>query len=221
MRGILPYSRGAEQENRGPSRLRGLILDYGDVLSRPQRTDSLAVMAARVGVSLEAFKTAYWAPRREYDGGLSAADYWKRVFAALKIPGDAADRLVAWLIARDVESWTDYREETWELARAFRAAGGRTAFLSNGVPEIVGHLRTARALDGLFDAVIVSCEVDCLKPDPRIFRLCLERLGVGAEETLFVDDRLENVESASRLGLRTLHFVGDDAVGRLRAAILP
>jgi putative hydrolase of the HAD superfamily len=199
------------------TRLRGLILDYGDVLSRPQRMDSVAAMAERVGVSRDAFTTAYWRPRRAYDAGLPAAEYWKRVLGPLGASGDAG--LVPWLIARDVESWTDYREETWEVARAFRAAGGRTAFLSNGVPEIVGHLRQARALDHAFDAVVVSCEVDCLKPDPRIYRLCLERLGVRAEEALFADDRLENVESAARLGLRTLHFAGDDAVARLRAAI--
>jgi putative hydrolase of the HAD superfamily len=215
----LPHSTGSEQDGGGPTRPRGLILDYGDVLSRPQRGESLAAMAERLGVSLAAFTTAYWTPRREYDAGLPAADYWRRVLRPLGAAGEAADRLVPWLIARDVESWTDYREETWELARAFRAAGGRAAFLSNGVPEIVGHLRQARALDRAFDAVVVSCEVACLKPDPRIYQLCLDRLGLRAEETLFADDRLENVEGASRLGLRTLHFVGDDAVARLRAAL--
>jgi putative hydrolase of the HAD superfamily len=215
----LPHSTGLEQGGGGRARPRGLILDYGDVLSHPQRMDSLAAMAERLGVGLEAMKAAYWAPRRDYDAGLPVADYWKRVLDRLGAASRVADDLVPWLIARDVESWTDYREETWEVARAFRASGGRTAFLSNGVPEIVGHLRTARGLDRAFDAVVVSCEVGCLKPDPRIYQLCLDRLGLGAEETLFADDRLENVEGAGRLGLRTLHFVGDDAVARLRVAL--
>jgi putative hydrolase of the HAD superfamily len=198
---------------------RGLILDYGDVLSRPQRADSVAAMAARVRAGLDAFRAAYWAPRRQYDGGLPAAEYWQRVLGPLGVSGAAAADLVPWLIARDVESWTDYREETWDLARGFRARGGRAGFLSNGVPEIVAHLRQARGLDDAFDAVIVSCEVGCLKPDPRIYRLCLERLGVPAGETLFADDRLENIEAAARLGLRTVHFAGDDAPARLRAAL--
>ena len=119
----------------------------------------------------------------------------------------------------------DLSRFTWfdspvELARAFRAGGGRTGFLSNGVPEIVGHLRRTRALDAAFDAVVVSCEVGCMKPGPEIFRLCLERLGVAAGDALFADDRPENVEAARGLGLRAVHFAGDDALDRLRAAVV-
>lgn len=202
---------------------RGLILDYGDVLSRPQRLDGLRTMAERLGVSADAFHAAYWQHRRAYDGGLPAAQYWGRVLETLgPRDGEAATpAVVERLVAADVASWTDYREEMWALARTFRTAGGRTAFLSNGVPEIVGHLRTARALDTAFDAVVVSCEVGLLKPDPAIFRLCLERLAVEAERALFVDDRDENVKAAGRLGIRIFHFAGDDAVARLRALLSP
>jgi putative hydrolase of the HAD superfamily len=176
-------------------------------------------MAARAGADLERFTAAYWRHRRDYDAGLPASEYWRRVVASLDTGKSAGADLVEALIADDVRSWTHYREEVWELARAFRAGGGRTGFLSNGVPEIVGHLRRTRALDAAFDAVVVSCEVGCLKPAPEIFRLCLERLGVAAGDALFADDRPENVEAARALGLRTLHFAGDDALDRLRAAV--
>jgi putative hydrolase of the HAD superfamily len=199
--------------------VRALILDYGEVLSHPQRQDCLQQMAARVGTDVEQLGLAYWRHRGAYDGGLPASGYWRRVLDSLGIGTVADAGLVDALIADDVRSWTHYREEVWELARAFRAGGGRTGFLSNGVPEIVGHLRRTRALDASFDAVVVSCEVGCMKPAPEIFRLCLERLGVGPGEALFADDRLENVEAARRLGLRALHFVGNDAPDRLRAAI--
>ena len=65
-----------------------------------------------------------------------------------------------------------------------------------------------------FDVVVVSYEVGLAKPDPRIFELCLSRLGAQAGEALFVDDRAENVAAAERLGLRTLLFTGDDATRR-------
>jgi putative hydrolase of the HAD superfamily len=201
------------------SAVRALILDYGEVLSQPQRRDCVQAMAARAGTDLERFSAAYWRNRRDYDGGLAAPEYWRRVLDSLGAGPAAAPGLVAALIADDVRSWTDYREEVWEMARAFRARGGRTGFLSNGVPEIVGHLRRTRALDAEFDAVVVSCEVGCMKPGPEIFRLCLERLGVAAGDALFTDDRLENVEAARGLGLRALHFAGDDALDRLQAAV--
>jgi FMN phosphatase YigB (HAD superfamily) len=44
-------------------------------------------------------------------------------------------------------------------------------------------------------------------------------VGIASGEGLFADDRLENVEAARQLGLRALHFVGNDALDRLRAAI--
>jgi putative hydrolase of the HAD superfamily len=189
------------------------------VLSHPQRQDCVQQMAARAGTDVERLRAAYWRHRRAYDAGLPASEYWHRVLDSLD-PGQAVPPgLVDALIADDVRSWTRYREEVWELAREFRAGGGRTGFLSNGVPEIVGHLRRTRALDTAFDAVVVSCEVGCMKPAPEIFRLCLERLGVGPGDGLFADDRLENVEAARQIGLRGLHFAGDDAVDRLRAAI--
>jgi putative hydrolase of the HAD superfamily len=199
--------------------IRALILDYGEVLSHPQRRDCVQQMAGRAGADLERFSGAYWRHRRDYDAGLPAREYWRRVLDSLGAPAGTHAALVDALIAEDVRSWTDYREEVWELARAFRARGGRTGFLSNGVPEIVGHLRRARALDAAFDAVVVSCEVGCMKPGPEIFRLCLERLGVAPGDALFADDKLENVEAARGIGMGGLHFAGEDALERLRAAV--
>ncbi len=55
-----------------------------------------------------------------------------------------------------------------------------------------------------FDATVISEEVGWRKPRPEIFRACLERLGVGPDETLHVGDRLrEDVAGASELGVRT------------------
>ena len=102
-------------------------------------------------------------------------------------------------------------------SRSSRAA--RTAFLSNGVPETMARIRAERPLDRWFDVVVVSYEVGLAKPDPRIFELCLSRLGAHAGEALFVDDRAENVAAAERLGMRTLHFTGDDATPRLLDAV--
>jgi putative hydrolase of the HAD superfamily len=51
--------------------------------------------------------------------------------------------------------------------------------------------------------------VQLAKPEPEIYRVTLSRLGVPASEALFVDDRIENIETARELGLRTLHFTGD------------
>jgi putative hydrolase of the HAD superfamily len=61
-----------------------------------------------------------------------------------------------------------------------------------------------------FDELIISAEVGIAKPDPRIYHLALERLGVAAGEAVFVDDFLENIDAAQALGLHTVHFRNPD-----------
>lgn len=55
--------------------LEALILDYGNVLSHPQREEWFETMAAQVGVPSDAFRDAYWRHRLPYDAGLPAAAY--------------------------------------------------------------------------------------------------------------------------------------------------
>jgi len=57
-----------------------------------------------------------------------------------------------------------------------------------------------------FDVLVISAEVGIAKPDALIFSLALERLGVSAEEAVFVDDFVENIEAARAYGLHTVHF---------------
>lgn len=59
----------------------------------------------------------------------------------------------------------------------------------------------------LFDGRIVSGEVKIAKPDPRIYQLLLDTYQLIPEESLFIDDRLENVEAARCLGIKSIQFV--------------
>lgn len=195
--------------------LEGLILDFGEVLVEPQPAASVERLAAVAGMPLDEFTQGYWRHRLAYDAGLPASDYWTRVVGVDRATPDR----IAGLIESDAASWLHYREEMWQLAAAFKRSGRRTAMLSNGVPEIVARLRTARPLEQYFDVVVVSCDVACTKPDPAIYRICLERLAVPADASLFVDDRVENIEAAERLGIRTLHFRGPESIATLRGML--
>ena len=197
----------------------GLILDYGNVLSRPQDERWFGPAATHIGTTAEVFRAAYWQHRHAYDAGLPASEYWQRVLATVGSDRgpDAVD--LAWLIEQDVASWLLYEEEVWTLAAEFHARGGRTAFLSNSGPEVMAKVRTDRPIEDVFDVMVISCEVGLSKPDPRIFRYCLDRLGLAPSQVLFVDDRADNIAGAARIGLRTLRFEGPDALERLRALV--
>jgi putative hydrolase of the HAD superfamily len=208
--------------NTAVAELRALILDYGNVLTLPQAPDVIETMAARLGVAAGAFNSAYWEHRRAYDlGDYSAADYWRRVLGSLgRGPEESVEpALLDWLIVRDGDSWMRYRDEVWDLVREVRGRHLRTAMLSNMPVALAACIRRDRALEGWFDAVIISAELRCAKPDPRIYRLCLARLDADAPQALFVDDRPENVAAAAELGMRTALFTAEDPVTVLRTAL--
>jgi putative hydrolase of the HAD superfamily len=197
------------------TRIRTLVLDYGEVLCLPQRAGCTARMAQVLGVAEAALDRAYWTLRREYDLGMRAADYWRET-ARLAGAVPPAERIIEDLIAIDIESWTDYRPEMWDIAMTFRSTGGRTGLLSNGVPEIVARIDADRPLARWFDVAVVSFEVGAAKPDPAIYELTLSRLGGDPATTLFVDDRSENTDAAARLGWQTVTFTGTESIAAVR-----
>jgi putative hydrolase of the HAD superfamily len=88
-----------------------------------------------------------------------------------------------------------------ETVRELRGAGVRTGLISNswgtGIYE-------PSMLSELFDAVVISGDVGLHKPQPEIYELGAERLGVSASECVFVDDLRENVAGAEAVGMTAI-----------------
>jgi putative hydrolase of the HAD superfamily len=80
----------------------------------------------------------------------------------------------------------------------------RMAVLNNESRELNEYRIHTFGLDGIFDDFFSSCYTGQRKPDPAAFRLPLAVTRHDPEQTLFLDDRPENVEAAEALGLRTL-----------------
>jgi putative hydrolase of the HAD superfamily len=96
----------------------------------------------------------------------------------------------------------------------------KLVLLSNTNDVHFRHYRRqfAHVLDR-FDALVVSHEVGCRKPDPRIYHHARERAGCPAEECLFIDDLPANVEAARALGWQgVVYRRGDDLRALLRQA---
>ncbi|XP_032166657.1 acyl-CoA dehydrogenase family member 10 isoform X3 [Mustela erminea] len=90
-----------------------------------------------------------------------------------------------------------------EAITQIRAKGLRTAVLSNNfyLPNGKSFLPLDRKQ---FDVVVESCLEGICKPDPRIYKLCLERLGLQPSESIFLDDLGPNLKAAASLGIRTI-----------------
>jgi putative hydrolase of the HAD superfamily len=84
-----------------------------------------------------------------------------------------------------------------------RRRGWRSGLLSNCSSDVPA-LFAETPLAPLLDDAVFSCAVGLAKPDEGIYRLAMRRLGVRPTAAIFVDDLAENVEAASRLGMRTV-----------------
>ncbi len=82
----------------------------------------------------------------------------------------------------------------------------KTAILSNVWPDTPKKVQERYHFDELVDIIIYSCEEGIAKPEPGIYHLACERLGVLPEEVVFLDDTAKNVEGARHLGIRAVLF---------------
>lgn len=96
----------------------------------------------------------------------------------------------------------------------------KLAILSNADISLRGRLESDMAVGHLFDDIVCSAEVGMAKPEPAIFALAAERLGLEARQCVFVDDLDTNVEAARQVGMQAVLFradKGDDLRAQLRA----
>ena len=116
------------------------------------------------------------------------------------------------------DHWTDsigdYIEGTVEIMKRLKKAGYQLYGLSNWSAETFPIAREQYDFFDLLDDIIISGEVGVVKPEPEIFEIALERAGRPASECLFIDDALENIEQARRMGFATIHFQSPEQLER-------
>jgi 2-haloacid dehalogenase len=138
------------------------------------------------------------------------------------------DEAVDWLAARHpgrrdlITAFRDRWEETLggpiqpvaEILEELRAAGTPTFALSNWSRRTFEVTASRFPFLAGFDGLVISGDVGATKPDPRIYRELLERYGLQPQTTVLIDDRVDNVAAATRLGMRGIVFVGAEGLRR-------
>ena len=106
-------------------------------------------------------------------------------------------------------------EGMYELVRELKEAGYGIYLLSNA--SVRQHAYWPRVPGSeFFDGTLISADEKVMKPQPEIYRLCLERFGLKAEECIFIDDVQANIDGAAACGIAGVVFKGADA---LRASL--
>ncbi len=191
--------------------IRAVILDYGDVISLPRDPAVLAEMAAILTLPEAEFRKAYDFFRHDYDRGSFGPDeYWRRIAEKTGVALQQSD--IPHLREADVRMWGRLNHTILKWVGQLRAAGFKTAVLSNMHIDMIEHIRANGAWAGYFDALTLSSAIQMAKPEPEIFHHCLSSLDVTPQEALFLDDREPNVEAAKALGIRGILAPTPDAL---------
>jgi putative hydrolase of the HAD superfamily len=196
--------------------LRAVVFDYGMVLSGPQDPEAQAALLRITGLPLARFELLYWADRHAYDEGkLTGLAFWQKFLhdAGLPLTQDKVEELNLW----DARLWTTQNPAMLAWQQQLKLRGVLTAILSNMGDNVLENME--REFDWLprFDVRVWSYQLRMAKPDAAIYRHVLRELGAQPEETLFLDDKLVNVEAAQALGMKAIEF---STIERLRADLV-
>jgi len=185
--------------------VRAVVFDFGGVLCFNPDQARWKRAAETAGLPVSDFMNAFWAHRIRYDAGLcQPEEYWHAVahtagtnFEASKIPA---------LIRVEIELWNNFDFRLFQWTSQLRAAGYRTAILSN-LPRPLGEeLRGISGFLDHFDHVTFSYELNKVKPQPEIYLDAIRGLGVAPSQALFLDDRPDNVEGSIDVGMPALLY---------------
>jgi putative hydrolase of the HAD superfamily len=208
---VLNARRGPYDRLVTDRQLQALVVDWYGVMTQDLDT-ALGAWAQADGISYSSWREAmrdWFGVAGDVDATINPVHALER--GELEVPDfevELARRLASsgatveptGLLDRMFEHFVHAPDMSGLLRRA-RLAGLSTALLSNSWGD--SYLRDG--WDEMFDVVVISGEVGMRKPEPRIFRFVVERLGRQPDECVFVDDHDVNVRAAAELGLVGLH----------------
>ncbi len=180
-----------------------VIWDLGGVLLRTEDFSSRQALADRMGKSRTELENLVFdgdSGDRAQLGEISADEHWDNIRRILGL---------------DAAGISEFRRQFWEgdqldveLVDTIRSLRGRykTGLLSNAFSDLRQVVTSRLNFSDAFDEMVISAEIHLMKPDPRIYQHALQRLGVAAQEAVFIDDMLRNVEGACSQGMNAIHF---------------
>lgn len=189
--------------------LKAVIFDVGGVLIRTRSRAGRQKWAGRLGMDAWEFENFVF----NGESGRQAQLGQKRFEAHWQWLGNYFELAEAELaqMRRDFFAGDELNQPLVEQVKRLRQAGYRTGLLSNFADDARRLWSEVFPFINYFDGVVISAEVGVMKPDPQIYYLAAERVGVKPEEALFIDDFMENIRGAERVGMQTIHFADPQA----------
>ena len=182
--------------------IRAVFFDLGGVIVRTEFQAPRQRLAERLGMEYDDLVKIVFDSDSGYKatmGEISSDEHWASVIQRLKRPASELSAIRDEFFAGDIVDRT--------LLDYLRSLRGKykTGLISNAWGDLRDYI-VKEKFDDAFDKMIISAEVGAAKPEPKIFQIALEQLGVRPKEAVFVDDFLINIEGCEKVGLKGIHF---------------
>jgi len=179
-----------------------VIFDWGDVYL-DWKHKFWEIIAERLNVKIDLLEKEvqkYW--KLLGIGIIQDTEFWKKIGEGLKIK-----------IPEESEKWIEERfdkdfsvnKDVEFIAKGLKNHGYKIALLSNTEKTSLDYGKR-HGWTKYFDVVIASCDVGVMKPDLRIYKIALQKIREKPEDCVFIDDKKAFLETAKRLGMKTVFF---------------
>ena len=199
--------------------IRAVLFDLGGVIVRTEFQAPRQHLAERFGMDYEDIEKivfgggANGSAARATVGEITEEEHWHNVMKTLKRPASDYEKIRDDFFAGDVLD-----HAILDFLRSIKPKY-KTGLISNAWSGLRNYILREK-FDDAFDYMIISAEVGAAKPDPKIFEIALEQLQVKANEAVFVDDFIENIEACQKVGLQGIRFKdAESALQQLKALL--
>jgi epoxide hydrolase-like predicted phosphatase len=193
--------------------IKTIIFDWGGVLIDDPAPGLMEFCAKALKVIKEVYIKAHSKFEADFQKGLICENtFWEKICSELNVSKPKNPSL--W--AEAFEAAYVPRNGMFSMAASLQKNGYRTAVLSNTEVPAMQHFHMQRY--DMFDVAVFSCLKGVKKPDREIYELTLKKLGCGAEQSVFIDDKPEYINGAKKVGINTVLFQNIDQVkGELKS----
>jgi putative hydrolase of the HAD superfamily len=188
--------------------IHSIFIDFGGVIVRTEDKEPRRLQAEKLGLTsrdLEKIIFESESSQRASTGEITEDDHWQAVAESLAVTRAEVDKITAEFFSGDRADIS-----LIDFLRSLRPER-KVCLISNAWSGLRAFV-TREKLDDVFDAMVISAEVGLIKPDPRIYRLALAKLGARPEESVFIDDVPANVDAARSAGMVGIEFAQPEKV---------
>lgn len=184
-----------------------IVFDFGGVMTmEPNREAVVHFLCTSFDLSAEGFEQVNQDKRKAVKAGRTDAEFWLQYAKDKKVclPKDWVQSFNT--VMKDA---IGVNPEMYELVSQLKGKGIPIGMLSN-IDDRLARLIRDFGLYEPFDPCLLSCEIGLEKPDPKIYDVLLKKMNLPAKEIVFIDDRIENIEAAQKLGFDAILFTSQE-----------